>query len=352
MKDLLHKFLSDTEMVFRGKMKSVNDFLGRQKYEDFLDGTIIGGLTLREILVKDPDFSEQFRRAVEESMPGRFESNADIAAWLKEKLEQGEQSFQGSLNLIKGKLYEIKVVDSLNNDAKFIESGFKAELASDPTQKGHDLEIYKDGKLFKKVQLKATDRAEYVAEAKEKYPDIEIQATAEVQQPHESPFRDAQMEAGTREEIVNISDAGLEDQVSDSAGEAVAEMYGIPLDFLEEIPLTTVTIYSIINTYKVLTGKTSRLDAVKDVSKKGLKSALAASATRGTTSAIWEIVEIGGIEAVEAELAGIVAGPLGIAAAIVTIAMLGSAERRAKYSEFVEAGNEELQKLTKLLATV
>jgi hypothetical protein len=99
---------------------------------------------------------------------------------LGEKLEQIDFEEAGALvSGIKGKLFEMKYVDYLNDGN--LPEGFTAQLAESANQPGWDISIMgPDGGVADLIQNKATASAAYVKEALEKYPDIDVVTTEEV----------------------------------------------------------------------------------------------------------------------------------------------------------------------------
>jgi hypothetical protein len=73
---------------------------------------------------------------------------------------------------MKGKLFEVKYVDHLNET---LEDGYSAQIADSPTQAGWDIEILgPNQEVINQIQLKATTSASYVRDAIEQYPYIDV----------------------------------------------------------------------------------------------------------------------------------------------------------------------------------
>ncbi len=84
----------------------------------------------------------------------------------------------GVLAGIKGKLFELKLVDQLN---EALPAGAHAELAKSATQAGWDIVVRgPHGEVLELLQAKATESADYVAQALQRYPDIDVLTTSEV----------------------------------------------------------------------------------------------------------------------------------------------------------------------------
>ena len=86
---------------------------------------------------------------------------------------------QGLVNGIKGKLFEIRYVDYLNDGN--LPDGYSAVLASSPNNPGWDIAILdSNGSIAQELQMKATNSLTYIKEALERYPDINIVTTDEM----------------------------------------------------------------------------------------------------------------------------------------------------------------------------
>ena len=88
---------------------------------------------------------------------------------------------EGYINGIKGKLFEIRYTEHLNN-SDILPYGFHAEMAASVTNSGWDIAIINDSteRIADTLQLKATEQVSYVKDALERYPDIDIVTTNEV----------------------------------------------------------------------------------------------------------------------------------------------------------------------------
>jgi hypothetical protein len=86
---------------------------------------------------------------------------------------------QGFASGVKGKLFELEYVDYLNDG--HLPPGYTAELATSATQPGWDIQVLgPDGHTAQVIQAKATESVEYVKEALERYPNIDVVTTSEV----------------------------------------------------------------------------------------------------------------------------------------------------------------------------
>ena len=85
----------------------------------------------------------------------------------------------GLISGIKGKLFEMRYVDFLNDG--HLPDGYEAVLAESATNPGWDIAILdNNGMVVNELQMKATDSVDYIKTALERYPDIDIVTTEEV----------------------------------------------------------------------------------------------------------------------------------------------------------------------------
>ncbi len=92
---------------------------------------------------------------------------------------------QGSINSAKGKLFEYRVVERLNNGERvgniLLPEGWRAELAEKFNQPGFDLTILNDNNEIEEyLQLKATNTIYPIKNALDRYPSIRILTTDEI----------------------------------------------------------------------------------------------------------------------------------------------------------------------------
>jgi hypothetical protein len=141
------------------------------------------------------------------------------------------ESLAGLLSAWKGKLFEVKVRDSLNSGEWVgdwhLDAGQKAVLADSPTQAGWDLAILEsDGTVAEQIQLKSTDLVAYVEAAAARYPEIPIVTTTEAANASSTT---------TGISTSDVSDAALEEELSDATVASLADsawgvvLPGLPL---------------------------------------------------------------------------------------------------------------------------
>ena len=148
---------------------------GRRK-KDLLDLLVVGGVTLGTILTHPTDIPPEVEQAFQMAYPGLAASGEGFADAVQRM--NGEE-LMGLVNGVKGKLFEIELVDHLNSG--YLPDGVHAELAESVTQPGFDVRILDEqGNVVEVLQAKATDSAAYVKDALERYPDIDVMTTSEV----------------------------------------------------------------------------------------------------------------------------------------------------------------------------
>lgn len=99
---------------------------------------------------------------------------------LRDIIEDADDTeLAGLTSGIKGKLFEMRYVDFLNDG--HLPDGYEASLAESATNPGWDIAILdNNGMVVNELQMKATDSVDYIKTALERYPDIDIVTTEEV----------------------------------------------------------------------------------------------------------------------------------------------------------------------------
>ena len=181
--------------------------LRARRRDEILDATVIGGTTLAELLdgrVDPASLPPDVREAFALQYP-----HQDVAALLRGHAGNPEE-LAGIVNGVKGKLFELRYLDHLNHDG-LLPEGCTAELAHGATQPGWDVVVHDaHGHVVELLQLKATESAEYVAHALERYPGIDVVATREAFDSLHDPELAAHVVKSS------ISDAALTEHVHDS----------------------------------------------------------------------------------------------------------------------------------------
>jgi len=176
--------------------------------DTLIDCLFVGGIPLAGILAGSHQISDEVDAAFQLAFPVLSESTtfAEHAANLD------PAALTGFISAVKGKLFEIRYVEHLNNGV--LEEGYTALIAESPTQAGWDIAVTgPDGDVAQVIQAKATDSVYYVQQALEKYPHIDVVTTDEVY----SSLMAEGVAAGVTQS--GISDADLSDSVVTAAGE-------------------------------------------------------------------------------------------------------------------------------------
>lgn len=93
--------------------------------------------------------------------------------------KMNEEQLEGFISGIKGKLFEIRYTEYLNDG--HLPEGFSAVMSESATNPGWDIAILDStGLVADQLQLKATESVEYVQTALSRYPDIPVVTTDEV----------------------------------------------------------------------------------------------------------------------------------------------------------------------------
>ncbi len=179
---------------------------GRRK-KDLLDLLVVGGMTLGTILAHPTNIPPEVEQAFQMAYPGLVANGEGFADAV---LRMDGEELMGLVNGVKGKLFEIELVDHLNNG--YLPDGVHAELAESVTQPGFDVRILDEqGNVVDVLQAKATESAAYVKEALERYPDIDVMTTTEV--------HGQLVSMGAADQVTNsgISEAALQSKIEAAA---------------------------------------------------------------------------------------------------------------------------------------
>ncbi|WP_220719125.1 hypothetical protein [Agarivorans litoreus] len=117
---------------------------------------------------------------IEEAYAAQYPGLAEQMTFL-DKVRELETDAQllGFISGVKGKLFELKYVDYLNDGN--LPDGYEAQVVELANQPGWDIEIIgPNGGVQEILQAKATDSIHYVQAALDKYPSIDIVTTEEV----------------------------------------------------------------------------------------------------------------------------------------------------------------------------
>lgn len=182
---------------------------------------MVGGVTLGTIRTHPADIPLELEQAFQMAYPGLVANGEGFADAVQRM--NGEE-LMGLVNGVKGKLFEIELVDHLNSG--YLPDGVHAELAESVTQPGFDVRIMdEEGSVVEVLQAKATESAAYVREALERYPDIDVMTTTEVH---------GQLVAmGAADQV---TDSGISEAALQSKIEAAASANGGGFDASDLLP--------------------------------------------------------------------------------------------------------------------
>jgi hypothetical protein len=183
---------------------------GRQK-DVLLDTLVVGGETLAAYIN-----SEQLPEGIQSAYELAYPNVAATRSFSDQVDRLDGQELVGFVSGVKGKLFELQYVDYLNDG--HLPDGFRAELASSPTNSDWDIAIIgKGGALRDTIQAKATESATYVTNALEKNPQIDVVTTSEVYS-HlvMQGFSESVIDSGISEDVLTASVEGAMDGATTS----------------------------------------------------------------------------------------------------------------------------------------
>lgn len=147
------------------------------KNQAFVDTTFLGGDILADLIMNSTELPEDILNAYQTAYPN-LASETPLSEAI-DSMKADDEKIRGFVSGIKGKLFELKYVDYLNDGQ--LPDGYEAVLAESVTQPGWDIQITgPEDEVSQLLQAKATDSIDYVEQALEKYPDIDVVTTDEV----------------------------------------------------------------------------------------------------------------------------------------------------------------------------
>ena len=146
----------------------------KQDRETILDSIAVGGETLFTYSLHD-SVPDDILQAYEFAYPDKAQSLS-----FQEAIESiPDGSLIGFASVLKGKLFELRYVDWLNDGN--LPSEYQAALAESPTNPEWDIKVEgPDGQISQLIQAKATESTHYVQQALFQNPHIDVVATSEV----------------------------------------------------------------------------------------------------------------------------------------------------------------------------
>jgi len=156
-------------------MQRIESAQKRRRKDELLDLLVVGGITLAQALRSPGSVPADVERAFDLAYPDLTQTESFSEA--VDRMPSDE--LVGLVSGVKGKLFELKLVDHLNSGG--LPDGFHASLPPSATQPGWDIQITDaQGQVSELLQAKATESASYVKDALERYPDIDVTTTSEV----------------------------------------------------------------------------------------------------------------------------------------------------------------------------
>ena len=189
--------------------------------DTILETAALTGIVCGDRIVTE-DITDQMRESFNLAFPQKTISSLE---------SMSNEQLEGIVNAWKGKYFEVLVRDKLNAGEQVgdfvLENGQTAQLATDLTQKGWDLQIVDaDGSILQEVQLKATSSLSYIKEAIANDTTYEVLSTSEI-----SGAAGAIDSGISNEELTAATKAPLESLI-DSELINFLENYSIAFSFL------------------------------------------------------------------------------------------------------------------------
>lgn len=202
------------------RMQAIEFAQKRRRKDELLDLLVVGGVTLSQVLREPASVPENVQQAFALAYPGlaQTETFSDAVA------RMSSDELVGLVSGVKGKLFELELVDHLNSGG--LPDGYHAEMAGSATQPGWDIRVLdENGQVSELLQAKATESAQYVQEALQRYPDIDVTTTTEVH---------AQLVALSLAE--NVQNSGISEAVLQAKVEAAAAQGNTAFDASDLVP--------------------------------------------------------------------------------------------------------------------
>lgn len=174
---VVHGNKKKQKLIKKLNKQNIQFSLKRMKFKsnhEFADACIISGLTASQMLYSG--IPADVQEAFEKAYPNLAAENSFIDTW--SSYDDYEARF-GFVNGIKGKLFEIKYVEHLNEN---LEPGYVAAMSNNPINEGWDIKITgPNNEVENLLQLKATTTVSHVKEAIDKYPEIDVVTLSDLQ---------------------------------------------------------------------------------------------------------------------------------------------------------------------------
>ncbi len=322
MRDEIRAWWAAQEALIEKPLRKPADLLNRSLSDsEYLDAAVVGGLELKDIIagkVAESRIPHDVVRAFHEQYPNLNEGFVGAVRRLSGDPEQ----LRGLISGIKGKLFEDQYVSWL--DHGHLPAGYHAELARHANNPGWDIVIRDShGHVDNLLQLKATESADYVRQALDLHPHIDLVATHEVfnrLSDHQSDLAHL-IDSG-------ISNAALTDHTASAVEHADA---GSHLAF--HLPLLAVGIAVVMELQRYRKGRQSLPQAIQRMGKRSLMALTA-------TTIGWVVVAATGKTI------------LGLPAAVVTRMAAGSVASSFESRSILTEGIEQVKQSSARLAAI
>lgn len=228
---VVHGNKKKQKLIKKLNKQNIQFSLKRMKFKsnhEFADACIISGLTASQMLYSG--IPADVQEAFEKQYPNLAAENSFINTW--SSYDDYEDRL-GFVNAVKGKLFEIKYVEHLNEN---LEPGYVAAMSNNPINEGWDIKITgPNNEVENLLQLKATTTVSYVKEAIHKYPEIDVVTLSDLQ--------------GQLSSINSISNVTASDISNEDLMLQIGEATGNQAFFFPTVPLLALG-YLIFDSYK------------------------------------------------------------------------------------------------------
>ena len=228
---VVHGNKKKQKLIKKLNKQNIQFSLKRMKFKsnhEFADACIISGLTASQMLYSG--IPADVQEAFEKAYPNLAAENSFIDTWSS---YDDYEARLGFVNGIKGKLFEIKYVEYLNEN---LEPGYLAAMSNNPINEGWDIKITgPNNEVENLLQLKATTTASHVKEAIDRYPEIDVVTLSDLQ--------------GQMSSINSISSVTASDISNEDLMLQIGEATGNQAFFFPTAPLLALG-YLIFDSYK------------------------------------------------------------------------------------------------------
>lgn len=248
---------------------------GRVSKAVLVDSLVVGGQTLASYIEQGTAPPE-----IEQAYELAYPHLAAVHGFASEVGQLDTRQLVGFVSGVKGKLFEMKYVDYLNDG--HLPDGFQAQLAASPTNPAWDIAIIgPDGSMRDTIQAKATDSVAYVEEAIRQNPLIDVVTTSEV--------HSQLVMQGFSEHVI---DSGMSDQSITAAVEGGIDGAAVSMHWTPSVVSLALIAFSAYNKEGL-----SAYEKSRQFGERSLKSYLAylAGGSLAVLTNTWWIGVIGGM---------------------------------------------------------